>query len=197
MIIELIRQFYDVERTYRITGDQGQEQFVSFDNQGLQPQAQGEAFGVDMGYRLPEFDLEITTQTSTQYTKNMINEWAVQLWQMGVFEPVNADKALMLLEVMDFDRKEDVMRMIAQQAQLQQMLLEYQKLALGLAAKYEPQLAEGLSQQILQQGGMQPAPAEGPQQPGAGEMNPDAAGQEIAQVRNARAGANQASQPNQ
>lgn len=161
MVIELIRQFYDVQRTYRITGDQGEEEYVQFDNSGLRPQPQGEAFGVDLGYRLPVFDLKIDTQTATQYTKNMANEWATTLYQMGVFDAPNAEKALMMLEMMDFEGKEDVIRMVRKNATLQQMLAQYQQLALSLAAKYEPQMADALAMQITGGAAGQGTPAPG------------------------------------
>lgn len=38
LCIELIRQFYDVERRFRITGEEGQTQFVSFSNAEMKPQ---------------------------------------------------------------------------------------------------------------------------------------------------------------
>ena len=49
MVIELIRQFYDAPRQFRITGSMGQEEFVSYDNSGIKPQQVGMEFGVDMG----------------------------------------------------------------------------------------------------------------------------------------------------
>ena len=39
LCIELIRQFYDVERSFRILGEHGEQQFVQFDNRGLKEQA--------------------------------------------------------------------------------------------------------------------------------------------------------------
>ena len=62
-VIELIRQFYDMPRQFRITGELGDEQFLSFDNSMMQPQAQGMDFGMDMGYRLPTFDVKVSEQS--------------------------------------------------------------------------------------------------------------------------------------
>lgn len=61
---ELIRQFYDLPRQFRITGEMGDEQFLSFDNRSMQPQAQGVDFGMDMGYRLPTFDVKVSAQSN-------------------------------------------------------------------------------------------------------------------------------------
>ena len=40
LVIELIRQNYDLPRQFRITGELGEEQFVSYDNRALRPQMQ-------------------------------------------------------------------------------------------------------------------------------------------------------------
>ncbi|MBQ2917872.1 MAG: hypothetical protein IJE61_01390 [Bacteroidales bacterium] len=60
MVIELIRQFYDIPRCFRIMGENGAARFVQYSNAGIAPQFQGIEMGVDMGYRLPLFDIEIT-----------------------------------------------------------------------------------------------------------------------------------------
>ena len=63
MVIELIRQFYDLPRQFRIVGQNGAQEFVSYSNAGIQPQAQGGVeYGVDIGYRLPMFDIEVSAQ---------------------------------------------------------------------------------------------------------------------------------------
>lgn len=59
MVIERIRQFYDLPRQFRIIGRRGQEQFVTYSNEKIQAQSQGIDFGLDMGYRLPVFDIDV------------------------------------------------------------------------------------------------------------------------------------------
>ena len=86
-IIELIRQFYELPRQFRITGEMGDEQFMSFDNGMMKPQAQGMDFGMDMGFRLPVFDVKVSAQTKTAYSKNSQNELALALYGQGVFNP--------------------------------------------------------------------------------------------------------------
>ena len=148
MCIELVRQFYDTPRKFRIVGEMGVNEYVTFDNSGMRPQRQGQDFGMDMGYRLPVFDVEVSAQKQNAYTKMSQNELALQLYGQGVFNPQLTDQALMLLDTMDFPRKESLMQKIAQNGTMAQMLAMYQQLALTLAAKYEPQVAEGLAQQI-------------------------------------------------
>lgn len=56
LIIELIRQFYDIQRSFRIIGERGAARYVSYSNEGIVPQAQSPEFGVDLGFRTPIFD---------------------------------------------------------------------------------------------------------------------------------------------
>lgn len=147
-VIELIRQFYDLPRQFRITGDMGEEQFVSFTNAGMLPQQQGVDFGIDMGYRLPVFDIKIEPQTKNRYTKNSQNELALSLYQLGVFNPQLADQSMMLLDMMDFDGKEELQQKVAQNQMLLQQLAMYQQMALQLAQQVDPAMAEQMAASI-------------------------------------------------
>lgn len=124
MVIELIRQFYDVPRSFRIIGDTGAQEFVNYSNAGIVPQAQGVDMGVDLGYRLPLFDIEVSAQKASPYSKMSQNELALQFFGAGFFNPQMADQALACIEMMDFDRKEMIMQRIIQNAmQYQQNLM--------------------------------------------------------------------------
>lgn len=114
--IELIRQFYDIPRQFRILGDMGRIGFTSYSNAGLIPKYQGMSFGVDLGYRTPEFDIEVCAQRSNPYTKLSQNELALQFYNLGFFDPERSDAALACLEMMDFSRKEAVMQSIVRKA---------------------------------------------------------------------------------
>ena len=116
MIIELIRQFYDAPRSFRIMGENGAQQFVSYSNAGIVPQAQGIEMGIDLGYRLPQFDIEVSAQKASPYSKMSQNELALQFFTAGFFNPQLADQALACMEMMDFDRKEFIMQRIMQTA---------------------------------------------------------------------------------
>ena len=117
MVIEDIRQFYDAPRAFRIMGENGAQEFVSYSNAGIAPQYQGTEMGVDLGYRIPQFDIEITAQKSSPYSKLSQNELALQFFSAGFFNPQMADQALATLEMMDFDRKDFIMQRIIQNAQ--------------------------------------------------------------------------------
>ena len=124
MCIELIRQFYDLPRCFRILGQNGAARFVQYSNAGIVPQMQGTDFGVDMGMRIPLFDIEVTAQKQSPYSKMSQNELALQFYQAGFFNPHMADQALACLDMMDFDRKEFIMQKIAQNGGMfQQMMM--------------------------------------------------------------------------
>lgn len=127
LVIELIRQFYDIPRTFRIMGQNGQEEFVQFSNAGIKAQSMGRMFGMDMGYRVPDFDIEITAQKASPYSRLSQNELALQFFGQGFFNPQLADQALACLEMMDFDRKSFVMNRIAQNGTMYQQLMMLQQ----------------------------------------------------------------------
>ena len=169
MVIELIRQFYDIPRCFRIMGENGAQRFVQYSNAGISPQFQGVEMGVDMGYRLPLFDIEITAQKQSPYSKMSQNELALQFYQAGFFNPQMADQALTCLDMMDFDRKQFIMQKIAQNGGMYQQMLMMQQQMLQLAQMVDQAKGTNLAEQIAAgiTGGAAPAPMAGGQAPGA------------------------------
>ena len=161
LCIELIRQFYDLPRQFRITGEQGREEFVSYTNAALKPQHQGTPFGVDMGWRKPVFDIKISAQRKNVYSKVSQNELAMQFYKLGFFQPQMADQALLCLGLMDFDGKEAVLQKISRGGMLLKKLQQYMDLALELSAQTQPQLASAIALDRQQLLGSSPAPAVG------------------------------------
>lgn len=144
-VIELIRQFYDSERQFRIVGENGRDEFTNYSNAGIKPKQIPSAFGVDFGYRVPQFDIVVSASKATAYSKLSQNEFALQMYSAGFFNPQNADVALAAVKMMDFDGKDKVMEMIKSNGTMfeqNQMLLQ---VAMGLAEKYEPQTAQQLA----------------------------------------------------
>ena len=144
MVIELIRQFYDLPRCFRIIGENGTARFVEYSNANLQPQMQGIEMGVDMGYRLPLFDVEITAQKQSPYSKMSQNELALQFFGAGFFNPQMSDQALACLEMMDFDRKQGIMQRIAQNGMMYKaaMMMMQQQMAPGVSGGTEESAEE-------------------------------------------------------
>ena len=166
MCIELIRQFYDLPRQFRIVGEYGTQQFISYSNAGIQLQHQGQAFGQDMGFRLPVFDIKVSAQRRNVYTKISQNELALQFFQMGFFNPQMADQTLMCLDMMEFDGKDTIMQKVSQNGGLYQKLMQYMQMALSLAQIARPDVAEQIAQDIMatmQGGGMMPSGGVNPQ----------------------------------
>ena len=161
LCIELIRQFYDMPRQFRILGQYGAEQYITYVNQGLQLQATGASFDDKENFRLPVFDIKVSAQKKNVYTKVTQNELAVQFFQLGFFNPQMTDQALMCLEMMDFDGKDEIMQKVAQNGTMFQKLLQYMQLALTFAQQLDPIAAETIAQDILMTTGGGGVPASG------------------------------------
>ena len=127
--IELVRQFYDLPRQFRIVGEYGANEYISYSNQGIKPQQQMDAFGNSMGLRLPVFDIKVSAQKASTYTKVAQNELAIQFYQLGFFNPQLAEQSLLCLQMMDFDNKDKIMQGIQKNAMMQQKLLFYMQAA--------------------------------------------------------------------
>ena len=145
LCVELIRQFYDEPRQFRILGERGAMEFIQYSNAGIRPQAQGTEFGVDLGYRLPVFDIKIRSQKSNPFSKLSQNEMAKEFFSMGFFRPDMADQALACMEMMDFEGRDSVMQRIAQNGTLFQMVQQLQQQVVQLAAIVDAQNGTALS----------------------------------------------------
>lgn len=163
MMVELIRQFYDLPRCFRIMGQNGTERYVQYSNAGIQPQHQGMDFGSDMGFRIPLFDIEVTAQKQSPYSKMSQNELALQFYQAQFFNPQMSDQALACLDMMDFDRKEFIMQKIAQNGTMYQQMMQMQQQMIMLAQMVDQHRGSNIAQQLVAQfGGGQPvAPVDG------------------------------------
>ena len=150
MVIERVRQFYDVPRTFRILGQREEQEFVDYSNANIKPMSTGLEFG-DEGSRRPVFDLKVKAEKQSPFSRISQNELAKELYQMGVFNPEMADQALMVLDMMNFEGIEQLKRKIQERGTIfeqQQMMiaqLQQQVMALtgldplgGMAAAQEP-----------------------------------------------------------
>ena len=151
MVVELIRQFYDEPRCFRIMGDDGAARYVQYKNAGIQPQHQGFDHGIDMGYRLPLFDIEVTAQKQSPYSKMSQNELALQFFGAGFFNPQIADQALACLDMMDFDRKHFVMQKIAENGGMYQQMMAMQQQMVMLAQMVDSYRGSNLAEQLMAQ----------------------------------------------
>ena len=132
-VIELIRQFYNIPRQFRIIGQSGQQEFAQYSNAGLLPQYQGNDFGVDMGYRIPAFDIEVKAEKESAYTQLSQNELAIQFYNQGFFNPQYTDQALACLDMMEFQGKGQVVQKIQQNGTMYEQMLQMQQQMLQMA----------------------------------------------------------------
>lgn len=191
MVIERIRQFYDLPRQFRIVGQRGAEEFVQYSNQGLQMQPLYGKDGQPDGMRKPVFDIEVSAQKASEYTAMAQNELALQFFQLGFFQPQMVDQALATLDMMDFDGKDSIVQKIQENADLAERLAQWQQMALAVADRYDPSLGQALAEQVLMEGGQA---VQAPQNEKLAEINTGEQ-QEPTKVQNAREQAQKATQP--
>ena len=181
LCIELIRQFYTLPRKFRILGEYGAMEFVQYSNQGLMQQQPG--FSGEMGYRKPEFDIKVYAQKRSVYTKVANNEMALQFFQLGFFNQQMAEQALMCLEMMDFDGKDQIMQKVAKNARVFQMFGFYVQQCFMMAqATGNAALAQQAAMDMQQYLGMAVQVPNGSASASMGQQNPEESGV----TRNAR-----------
>lgn len=130
IVVELIRQFYTEERSFRIRkpNSSGYE-FINYSSQNLAPQpVMIETNGVSMPMtdaygnevqRVPIIDIDVRAQKQSPFTTMAQNETAMNLYTAGFFEPERAQQALICLEMMDFEAKDKVYEYVTQGQTLQ------------------------------------------------------------------------------
>jgi len=126
---------------------------VSYDTSGIVMQPNPGMEGMEMGWRMPVFDIEVAAQKENAYSKMAQNELALQLLGAGVFNPQLADQSRMLLGMMDFKGKEELTQQIEQMGGMMQQLAMWQQMALELAQRYEPETAEAMAAGIMGEAG--------------------------------------------
>lgn len=126
LVIELIRQFYDTPRTFRITGENGQPEFVDLDNGMMQGQTTM-IMGEEFRSKEPVFDIKVKAMRSNPYSRLSQNELALQFYQMGFFNPELSDQALATIDMMDFEGKEKTRETISQNGTMFQQIQQMQQ----------------------------------------------------------------------
>ena len=132
--IELMRQFYNLPRIFRITGENNQTTYEEFDNTDLrkQPLTYTDTDGQTVNYtdedgnileRLPIFDIDVKAQKASPFATAAQNEMMMNLFQMGAFNPQAADP-LVMLDGMTFEGKEKLIEKIKQNQTLSQAVQE-------------------------------------------------------------------------
>lgn len=188
LAIELVRQFYNIARSFRIVGQDGHAQFVEFSNAGIRGKPLPPAVpGGQIEQRKPIFDIVIKPQKRSPYSKMAQNELAKELYQLGFFNPQMADQSLAALDLMDFDGIETVREKVQQgQTLLNQILLMQQQMQkMGM-------IIYGLTGQDVLGMGMDAPAGEAPRQ-GSGGSSDSHSGKSMAAAQTDAAKANMTS----
>ncbi len=157
LVIELIRQFYSMPRQFRILGQNGEMQFSQYDNAGIRPRMQ-QLYDVEIGEKIPLFDVQVSAQRATAYSKMSQNEMSLQLYREGLFNPAMADQALLCIDMMDFDRKQEIAQKIARNGTLLQMVEQLRQQCLQLGGMVDAMRGTNeIVNSMMQQFGMAPA----------------------------------------
>ena len=191
IVLELIRQFYDEVRSFRIAGEGG-DSFVQFDNRNIREQRVFDPVTGEMDFRRPVFDIKITSQKQSPFNKIAQNELAKELYGMGAFNPQMADQSLMMMEMMDFEQKDLIMQKVQQNGTLMQMVQNLTAVAVKLAAIVDRQNGTNTTAEVAAAIGA--APAAGQPAP-SGEVSEgsaltETAGNESTTMAKARLAAN-------
>lgn len=126
MVIELMRECFTDEKIYRITGDDGKNEFIAFSGAKLYRK---NALGFADDTEPIQFDVSITPQRSNPYTKQGTNATMIQLWEAGAFNPQNLEASVMLIKNMQFDGKDKLLTELQsklEEQKMQQQMLEQQ-----------------------------------------------------------------------
>ena len=135
LVIECIRQFYTLPRCFRIVQPNGNAGYIEIDNSMLSPQQAGLPGGQEEIFsRRPVFDVKVSAQKASPYSRIANNELAKELFGMGLFNPQIADQAAVVVDMMDFDRKDEVMKKISENGTMYQKLQQMGQLVMQLAA---------------------------------------------------------------
>jgi len=114
LTVELIRQFYSVPRSMRILGENGEWSFTSYDNSALIPSESENDFGLELGSRVPVFDMSVKAHKQNAFSRSAQNNDALNFYQLGFFDPAKSVQSLACLQLIDIDNKEKIMNIIAE-----------------------------------------------------------------------------------
>lgn len=138
LVIELIREFYTAQRSFRITGEGASAPRYATISSEMIGGTQQNVLGVDFGEHVPVYDIRVVAQKSSAFSREIQNQRAQELYGMGFFAPQNADTALACLAMMDFEGKDKLEGLVRQNGtmyqQMQMLMQEMERMraALGM-----------------------------------------------------------------
>lgn len=151
LCIELIRQFYDETRCFRIIGDNGKPQFIDFNNASIKAQDQNED-GLDLGTRTPIFDISVSAEKQSPFSRMAQNELAKELFGAGFFNPQLAEQSTIAMGMMQFEGKDEVIEQVRNNSLLMQQVQQMQQQMMQLAQIVDIQNGSTITQGMQQEG---------------------------------------------
>lgn len=125
-VLELMRQFYTEPRYFRIVAPNGQAEYVAWDSRNIS------GMGAVAG-RQPIFDIKICAQKRSAVSREVENQRAADLYNMGFFDPNRAQEAMIALDMMEFEGIDKVREKVMQGQTLlniiNQMNMQMQQMA--------------------------------------------------------------------
>lgn len=125
MEIEIMRQRYQNTRFFRIAGTEEEYDFVEFNNQDLLPREIEQEDGQSI-LHTPVFDVKIKAQKQSPFSTMANNEQYLNFFKAGMFNPQIADQALLCVELLEFEGKENLIRKLKENGTLLQTVQELQ-----------------------------------------------------------------------
>lgn len=167
MVIELIRQFYSEPRSFRTLDENGDLRFIQYSNAGIVEHDTMTPEGFVRHVR-PVFDITVTAERQSPFSRAAQNETAKELYGMGLFEPERAIPALVCIDMMDFEGKDKIKQQIQENAVMLQQFQAAMQMINQLAMA-NPQIAA----MAMQAGLIDPQQMQQAQlsQPGAPQQN--------------------------
>lgn len=107
MMLELMRQFFEDKRVYRVRGELGGTEFAEFSNSMM---FRAEQQGSGTVWRKLAFDIDVVPQRESPYSRETANNTILTFWQNGLFLPENSAAAVIALKNMSFDGKERLIK---------------------------------------------------------------------------------------
>ena len=109
LCVELIREFYDEERSFRITGPDNTVEYTTLSNARLKPVASQTPSGETV-YRKAIFDIKISSQRKNAFNTETHNALIPSLFEAGAFTPQNAQSAIVAIEAMMLENKDSIIK---------------------------------------------------------------------------------------
>ncbi len=136
LMIELIGENYDETRYFRVTGENGEQKFIEFNNAGIKEQVVKDTDGNETS-RKPIFDIKVKPQKRSQYSTIAQNELMKELWGAGIFNPQMATQATVFVQFLEFEGKDKLLQIISQNGTIYQQLMQYQQIVMAMAQQLD------------------------------------------------------------